>query len=141
LDFFHVCEYLGAAQKAGAGTHKRWLEVQQNRLLTNHPERILAALEPYAEPLETLDEDAPVRSAIRYLSKRINQLDYQYAQDNELPIGSGMIEGGHRHVLQNRLKISGAWWKQDNLNAMAHLCVCRANEHEDQYWTQLSYAA
>ena len=91
--------------------------------------------------LETPDEDAPVRSAIRYLSKRINQLDYQYAVENELPIGSGMIEGGHRHVLQNRLKISGAWWKQDNLIAMAHLCVCRANEHEDHYWEELSKAA
>jgi hypothetical protein len=141
LDFFHVCEYLCAAQKAGAGTHKRWLEVQKNRLLTNHPERILTALEPYTEALETSDEDAPVRSAIRYLSKRINQLDYQYAVENGLPIGSGMIEGGHRHVLQNRLKISGAWWKQDNLIAMAQLCVCRTNDHEDLYWEQLSRAA
>ena len=52
-----------------------------------------------------------------------------------------MIEGGHRHVLQNRLKKSGAWWKQNNLYAMAHLRVARANKEEDQYWKDLRKAA
>jgi hypothetical protein len=33
-----------------------------------------------------------------------------------LPIGSGEIESGHRYVFQNRLKISGAWWKMENLS-------------------------
>ena len=55
--------------------------------------------------------NAPVRAAYRYLDRRMDQLDYHSAIERELPIGSGMIEGGHRHVLQNRLKLSGAWWK------------------------------
>lgn len=141
LDFFHVCEYLAAAGSGGASTHPRWLQVQKRRLLDGRPDRVLAALEPFLESNETADEDAPVRSAHRYLSARRNQLDYAAAVQNELPIGSGLIEGGHRHVLQKRLKISGAWWKHDNLTDMAHLRVCRANQAEDQYWKKLRDAA
>jgi len=140
LDFFHVCEYLAAAS-AGAATHARWLEVQKRRLLKGHPERVLAALKPFLEDDDADDEQAPVRSAYRYLSARLDQLDYPAAKQNELPIGSGLIEGGHRHVLQKRLKISGAWWKQDNLADMAYLRVCRANQQEDQYWQELRNAA
>lgn len=141
LDFFHVCEYLAAAGSGGAATHPRWLEVQKKRLREGHPERVLAALEAFLENDDTADEEAPVRSAHRYLSSRLEQLDYPAAIGARLPIGSGMIEGGHRHVLQKRLKISGAWWKQDNLNDMAHLRVCRANQSEDQYWQNLRKAA
>ena len=141
LDFYHVCEYLAAAGTGGAATHPRWLEVQKKRLLEGRPERVLAALEPYLESRATDSEDAPVRAAHRYLSNRIDQLDYPTAIEKELPIGSGLIEGGHRHVLQHRLKISGAWWKSDNLRDMAHLRVCRANLQEDQYWSNQRKAA
>jgi hypothetical protein len=34
-----------------------------------------------------------------------------------LPIGSGEIESAHRYVIQNRLKIAGAWWKMENLSS------------------------
>jgi hypothetical protein len=140
LDFFHVCEYLADAA-AAVPTHARWLDVQKRRLLEGHPERILAALKPFLENEDADDEQTPVRSAYRYISARMDQLDYPYAKENGLPIGSGLIEGGHRHVLQKRLKISGAWWKQDNLADMAHLRVCRANQCEDQYWHDLRQAA
>ena len=51
-----------------------------------------------------------------------------------LPLGSGLIEGGHRHVLQKRLKISGSWWRKKNLHDMAQLRIQRANNKWDQYW-------
>ena len=149
LDFYHVCEYLAAAGAGGAATHSRWLEVQKKRLLEGHPKRVLAALEPYfenqpndnAEAKAEAEAEAPIRAAYRYLSNRMEQLDYPTAIEKELPIGSGLIEGGHRHVLQHRLKISGAWWKEENLQDMAHLRVCRANLQEDKYWDHQRKAA
>ena len=41
---------------------------------------------------------------LRYLSNRVGCLDYPRALDQDLPIGSGMIESGHRHGLHCRLK-------------------------------------
>jgi hypothetical protein len=56
---------------------------------------------PHLEP-ETQTQ-APVRAAHRYLSGRRDQLDYAGARARGLPIGSGEIESGHRHVIQQRL--------------------------------------
>jgi len=135
VDLYHVCDYLVAAQPVAA-THKRWLAVQKNRLRTNHPERVLSALDPYLEEDCVEDKEAPVRMAYRYIENRIKQLDYAGAIKHKLPIGSGLIESAHRHVLQKRLKIAGAWWKHENAMSMAQLRVCRANNFEQQYWDQ-----
>jgi hypothetical protein len=140
IDFYHVCDYLAHATPKAA-THPRWFEVQKNRLKDNHPQRVLNALEPYVEEQHIDETNAPVRAAHRYLSNRIEYLDYKTALENELPIGSGMIEGGHRHVLQSRLKISGAWWKRENAAHMAALRVTRANNEDHIYWSQLKNAA
>jgi len=51
-----------------------------------------------------------------------------------LPIGSGKVEGGHRNVIQARLKISGAWWIKENANVMLALRTLRANEDWEEYW-------
>ena len=140
LDYFHVCEYLAEAAPT-AGTHKRWYAVQKKRLKENRAEKVLDALAPYVEEAHIEDKKAPVRAAHRYLSNRMDQLDYAGAIKAGLPIGSGMIEGGHRHVLQKRLKISGAWWRKENLLAMANLRVCRINGEEDHYWDTQKVAA
>ena len=64
-------------------------------------EELARRLEPESEP----EENAPARRAHRYLDKRRDQLDYQSALGRGLPVGSGIIESGRRHVLQARLKI------------------------------------
>ena len=51
-----------------------------------------------------------------------------------MPIGSGEIESAHRHVIQQRLKIPGAWWKPDNAHKMLALRVARANGQWNEYW-------
>ena len=50
------------------------------------------------------------------------------------PTGSGEIESAHRSIMQKRLKISGAWWKLENLSKMLALRVVRANQGWEQYW-------
>jgi hypothetical protein len=61
-------------------------------------------------------------------------LHYYEAIQNDLPIGSGEIESGHRYIIQNRIKITGAWWLEDNAESMANLSVHRANNKWDEYW-------
>lgn len=133
VDFYHVCEYLAAAASKAA-THPRWMQVQQNRLKNNRADKVIETLKPYLEEKNLSDEDAPVRTAIRYIENRIDQLDYKSAIENELPIGSGMIGSGHRHVLQQRLKRAGTWWTHDNAQRMAAVRVVRANQMDQNYW-------
>ena len=58
-----------------------------------------------------------------------------------LPIGSGEIESAHRYVIQERLKLPGAWWKADNADFMLALRVVRANEQWNEYWDEFRNAA
>jgi len=54
---------------------------------------------------------------------------------NDLPIGSGKIESGHRSIIQKRLKIPGGWWLKKNAQSMVSLRVVRANGAFEQYWS------
>ena len=139
VDFWHVSEYLAAAaQVIQPRKPTVWRRRQQGRLLENKVRAVLRALVPHLEP--EAQEEAPVRAAHRYLSGRSTQLDYAGARAAGLPIGSGEIESGHRHVIQQRLKLAGGWWKETNAQAMLGLRVARANQRWDSYWTQPQHA-
>ncbi len=68
------------------------------------------------------------------MDKRRRYLNYKDALDAELPIGSGEIESGIRSIIQSRIKLPGAWWLEDNVDAMFALKTVRANGFFDQYW-------
>jgi uncharacterized protein UPF0236 len=142
VDFYHVCDYLAAAAPVCAPTAPQlWLENQKQRLKNNEVTEVLSQLQPYVEA-ETVDnEHAPVRACERYLHNRLPFLDYQGALAKDLPIGSGEIESAHRYIIQDRLKVPGAWWKADNVEPMLTLRVVRANGDWDKYWEQLALAA
>jgi hypothetical protein len=134
VDLYHICDYLAAAAKVCCPADPvTWAQTQKDRLKTNQPQAVLEALVPWTEPVDAKDE-TPVADCHRYISNRLGQLDYADAIQNKLPVGSGEIESAHRYVIQNRIKLPGAWWKLDNISAMAALCVSRANNAIDRYW-------
>ena len=145
VDFYHVCDYLSAAAKAiedQPAAQRVWLDTQRQRLQTERPDAVLQALHEHLEPQQTPEEDAPVRQCWRYLGQRLGQLDYQGALSQGLPIGSGEIESAHRYLVQKRLKLPGAWWKEVNAEHMLALRVNRANGEWQDYWAaDLRYAA
>lgn len=135
LDFYHASEYLAAASEScRPAAAKQWRHTQQRRLLAGASAKVLADLKLFLEPAPVPDEHAPVRAAHRYLGHRLNQLDYPRAARLDLPIGSGLIESGHRHVLQQRLKRPGTAWLQDNAEALAQLRVLRSNGLWSHFW-------
>lgn len=134
-DFFHVSEYLAeAAEKCRAKTPHQWRRIQQKRLQRGAFRQVIDTMVEHLEAAETPDEEAPVRNAHRYLSNRVDCLDYPRALKLDLPIGSGMIESGHRHVLQARLKKAGTAWLHNHANAIGHLRVVRANNAWESLW-------
>lgn len=134
-DFFHVSESLGAAaERCDAKAPDRWRRTQQARLKRGACDQVIAALAEHLEPEALPDEQAPVRTGHRYLTNRTDCLDYPRALKLGLPIGSGMIESGHRHVLQARLKKAGAAWLIEHADHIANLRVLRANGRWLSLW-------
>ena len=133
--FFHVSEYLGAAAPfCRPAQPEQWRRTQQKRLKRGDVARVTAALAEHLEAEATPDEDAPVRAGHRYLNNRLDCLDYPGALELGLPIGTGLIESGHRHVLQARLKKAGAAWLPEHADQIAHLRVLRANDQWLSLW-------
>jgi Uncharacterised protein family (UPF0236) len=142
VDFYHVCDYLAEAAPLCAPTAPHaWLETQKQRLKNNAVTEVLTDLRNAVEAATVDNDRAPVRACVRYLRNRPDQLDYKGAIEKGLPIGSGEIESAHRYVIQQRLKLPGAWWKADNVEPMLALRVVRANEDWNKYWDQLAAAA
>jgi hypothetical protein len=141
IDFYHLSQYLAkAAEGIGART-PFWLHKQQARLKANRNGEVLKELVGNCESDAVSDEHAPVRACVRYLKKRLTNLDYQGAIASGLPIGSGEVESGHRSVIQARLKLSGAWWKEENAEHMLALRTLRASGEWQSYWDKVRQAA
>jgi hypothetical protein len=134
-DFFHVSEYLGdAAKRCRPAQPDIWRRTQQKRLRRGAVDKVIEALEQHLEPDDTPEEEALVRNGHRYLTNRRDCLDYPGALKLGLPIGSGIIEGANRHVLQGRLKRGGAAWLHDHADRIGHLRVLRANNQWLSLW-------
>ncbi len=134
-DFFHVSGYLGAAAPVCQPAQPdAWRRTQQKRLKRGAVPKVMAALAEHLEAAPIPDEQAPVRAGHRYLANRLDALDYPGALALGLPIGSGMIESGHRQVLQARLKKAGTAWLPEHADQIAHLRVLRANHQWLSLW-------
>ncbi len=134
IDFYHLCDYLAAASKKCSEEPKKWLAHQKKRMKEGSVDKVLQSLSPHIEPTSVKDIDAPVRCCCRYINNRLDQFDYKSAIENDLPIGSGEIESAHRYVIQDRLKLAGAWWKERNAENMLALRIIRENNEWDGYW-------
>ena len=126
LDFAHAAEYVAAIGEAvrapGHVLLTWWLEGVVNLLKHEVPERVLAHLSRIVEPCSNPEG----RKKLQYLFARCSQLLYPNYQAADWPIGSGMVEGANKLVVEARLKGSGMHWKRENVNRMLWLrnAVC-----------------
>lgn len=141
VDFFHVCEYLGDAVNSSTldkTQRSEWLEKQKTNLRQSKIGAVLKMLENLKCKRHLIEsekgEKEAIEIAIHYLKERKGQFDYKTAIENELPIGSGEVESGHRHILQKRLKIPGAWWRLEIAENIAQLRAMRANNRWIEFW-------
>ncbi len=142
IDFYHLCDYLAAASKRCAPDDPSgWLEEMKQLMKENRESEVMQALKPFIEADSVKDKDAPVRTCHRYIMNRPGQFNYKGALEANLPIGSGEVESAHRYVIQDRLKIAGAWWKEANAQNMLALRTLRANGDWDTYWNDIKRAA
>ena len=136
LDLYHVCEYLAEASEVCAlkESPQRWQKRQRTKLLKGKASQVIAELEEKSEGAEVPDEHSPVRLAYRYLNNRKEQLDYPKALENNLPVGTGMIESAHKQIIQQRLKGPGMAWLTTNADALISARAHRATYIESQEW-------
>jgi hypothetical protein len=73
------------------------------------------------EPDLWLNWNEKARIALNYLETRLASMTYKLFKAQNLPIGSGQIEGMNKSVIGNRMKRSGMHWSEAGAATMAVL--------------------
>jgi hypothetical protein len=83
-----------------------------------------------------IDDQNSISKLFKGYVENYSQLNYKFAIEHELPIGSGRIESSHRFIAQERLKKPGAWWLEENADAMLAIRTHRQNGGWSEYWAK-----
>ena len=70
-----------------------------------------------------------------YLVNHTEFMRYDQYLAAGLPIASGVIEGACRHLVKDRMDITGARWGLTGAAAVLRLRALRASGNFDEYWT------
>jgi hypothetical protein len=142
VDFIHVLEYLW---KAAWCFHlprdpamEDWVIAQALDILHGRVSDVIARIGQLAadHPPKPGGEHAKIiRKTLSYLENKQPYLDYPAALANGWPIATGVIEGACRHLVQDRMGITGARWSLDGAQAMLWLRAIAASGDTDAYWT------
>ncbi len=137
-DFIHVLEYLWDAAwcwfpeaSPDAGP---WVRDRAAAILDGHADHVAAGIRADAAAgLSTAKRKAAARTA-GYLEAKAPFLDYPRALAAGWPISTGVIEGACRHLVKDRMDITGARWGVDTAEAILKLRALQANSDFDEYW-------
>ena len=123
LDYYHCSGYLHAVAETQYADDPvratQWVEAALARLFCGEGAGVVWGLQRMNPASEAAQE--AIDDARKYLEKRLHQVDYGSHRKGGYPIGSGAIESAHRFIGHVRLKRPGAWWYQENSNAVLAL--------------------
>lgn len=139
LDLVHVLEYLwGAAWcffKEGDEAAETWVHEKTLAVLDGKAGIVAAAIRRKATRLGLAEENrAKADRAADYLLNKRPYLDYPTALANGWPIATGVIEGACRHLVKDRMDITGARWGLQGAEAILKLRALISNGDINAYW-------
>ena len=140
LDLIHMLHYLWLAGFAVCRKNRAKTDVWVARHLLqvlSHPVADLLATIQIEADAQRLSKRArkPLDKALKYFRRNAVFMDYPTFLEQGLPIASGVIEGACRHLIQDRLGITGARWDLPGAEAMLRLRALRTSDDWDAYWS------
>lgn len=105
-------------------------------ILAGHARQVAATIRRTADKhhLDTARR-AGAETCADYLRHKARYLDYPTALARGWPIATGVIEGACRHLVKDRMDITGARWGLPGAEAILKLRALHANGDFDTYWT------
>ena len=137
-DFVHALEYLWKAAYCfhadGTDEAEAWVQAHALALLKGKLSDVAAGMRRSATR-KGLSQEArePVDKCAEYLLKNKARFDYATALANGWPIATGIIEGACRHLVKDRMDLTGARWSLDGAEAVLRLRALRASGDFEDY--------
>ena len=137
-DFVHALEYLWKAAYCfhddGTEEAEAWVQTHALALLKGKVSDVAAGMRRSATR-KGLSQEArePVDKCADYLLKNKARFDYATALANGWPIATGIIEGACRHLVKDRMDLTGARWSLEGAEAVLRLRALRASGDFEYY--------
>jgi hypothetical protein len=139
LDLVHVLEYVWKAAWSlfytGDPAAETWVAEQATKILQGKAGQVAAGIRRRATRFGySTNERAGADACADYLSAKKPYLGYDQALANGWPIATGVIEGAARHLVKDRMDITGARWGLPGAEAILRLRALVTNGDLDAYW-------
>ena len=139
LDFIHLLEYVWKAAfcfcSSGSEAAESWVQERALRILQGKASDVAAGIRRSATGQKlspTARENAD--KCADYLLKYRQYLRYNEYLERGYPIATGVIEGACRHLVNDRMEITGARWRLDRAEAVLRIRALRSSGDFEAYW-------
>ena len=139
VDIIHVIEYLWKAgrvfyPKSGPNL-EQWVQHRLQKILIGKAGLVAGGMRRSATLRKFTDKQRePVDKCATYLKNKAPYLKYELYLGNGFPIATGVIEGACRHLVKDRMDITGAKWRLTSAEAVLRLRALRSSKDFDEYW-------
>jgi hypothetical protein len=139
VDFVHVLEYLWKAawcfHPEADPAAEAWVADKARAILGGGATRMAGAIRRTATNRNLAKAQRKgADDCAKYLTNLACYLDYPTALSSGWPIATGVIEGACRHLVKDRMDITGARWGLPGAEAVLKLRALRCNDDFDDYW-------
>lgn len=140
VDVVHVTEYLWNAGRAfhpeSGEELESWVGVRLLEILRGKAGYVAGGIRRSATLRDFTSADRkPVDVCANYLLTYGPYLKYNGYLDQGVPIATGVIEGACRHLVKDRMEVTGARWSLNGAEAVLRLRALRSSHDFDEYWT------
>ena len=122
LDYYHakqhLCEWAGLVFK-NQKQKEKWIHTQCFWLLNNQVDKVIRNIKHFKILSSQAREKR--KTLVEYYTTNQSRMQYKTFKEKGFLIGSGPIEAAHRHVIQQRMKLSGQRWTMKGAQQIANL--------------------
>jgi hypothetical protein len=139
LDIFHVLEHLGKAalcfHDEGSPQAREFVTERLKMLLCGRAGRLIGGLK---QMLTKQDLSSAKRHSLEqvigYLEGNRKHMRYEICLAHGYPIGSGVIEGACRNLINDRLELTGMSWTLQGAESVMRLRAVHINKDWNAFW-------
>lgn len=139
LDIFHVLEHLAKAAHCfhdeNSPEARRFVTERLRMLLLGKAGRVIGGLKQMLTKHDLCNpKKYSLNQVIGYLERNRKHIRYEICLAQGYPIGSGVIEGACRNLINDRLELTGMSWTPQGAESIMRLRAVHINKDWESFW-------
>lgn len=139
LDIIHVIEYLWKAARVffeeADPKSQIWVQKRIKDILEGKAGYVAGGIARSATLKKIKDSKRkPIDTCVNYIKKRTSMMRYDEFLKQGMPIATGVIEGACRHLIKDRMDVTGARWSLKGAESILRLRSIKSSGDFEKYW-------